>query len=509
MKDKKYQYLLYVISTVIAITLAIQVYWNYKNYKESERELRIDLQTALDQSVEDYFTLRAKNNTISFFGNGSKDFKISELLKSVDFENLDDNDELILPDTQEIDGVTILRGVNADTMKRFQKPKLPTKAERFFKNATDSINKLKDSTKTDVRITNLRFSDEKGTTEIEELTNRIVFSIKSDKIKIEKLDSIFKNQLAVKNIPVKHVMIHKDFKEIDSTIVSRLKEPMGNEIVSQSELINENEEVSITYFGVASTLLKRNLTGILLSTLLIAAVILCLFYLLAIIKKQKALSIMKNDLISNITHEFKTPIATASAALEGVQSFTASGDLEKTNRYLSMSREQLHKLHGMVEKLLDTATLDSQELVLQKSDIELESLIADSVSKFQERTSKQINYEVFKDTTIHADVFHLENALSNLIDNAIKYGGDEITINAYTDKSDTIITIKDSGTNLKKSQEKLLFDQFYRVPKGNQHDVKGFGIGLYYTKSIIEKHNGTIELITAPSTTFKITLPNG
>ena len=508
MNEKSYKYLLYLISAVIAITLAIQVYWNFKNYKESERQLKIDLQTTLDQSVEDYFTIRAKNNTLSFLGNGKDSFTISEVLKTIDFENLDDNNELILPEIKDMKGITILRGVNADTLKRFTSPDKSLTSNDFFNGVTDSILKLKDSTKADVRITNLSFTDEKGTTEIQELTNRIVFSIKSDKIVVEKLDSIFKNQLAIKNIPVKHVMVHTDYKKTDSIAISRFKKSRSEEILSQSELINSNEEISIIYTGLASTILKRNLTGILLSALLIACIILCLFYLLNIIRKQKNLNEMKNDLISNITHEFKTPIATTSAALEGVQNFTKVGDTEKTDRYLNMGREQLDKLNTMVEKLLETASLDGQELDLQKDEIVLDEIISTLVSKFKSQTSKIINFKNnSKDSKLMADGFHMENALNNLMDNAIKYGGADITIELFKTTEEFQLTVTDSGTGLKPRDAKQIFDQFYRVPTGNVHDIKGFGIGLFYTKSIIEKHNGSITVMTKPTTSFKITLP--
>ncbi|MEP2968250.1 MAG: hypothetical protein ABJO82_01850, partial [Nonlabens ulvanivorans] len=110
MNERSYRYLLYLISAVIAITLAIQVYWNYKNYKESERKLKIDLQTTLDQSVEDYFTLRAKNNTISFINNGENEFGITDVFEQLDFEDLDENDELRFPDSVNIKGITILKG---------------------------------------------------------------------------------------------------------------------------------------------------------------------------------------------------------------------------------------------------------------------------------------------------------------------------------------------------------------------------------------------------------------
>jgi two-component system phosphate regulon sensor histidine kinase PhoR len=107
-----------------------------------------------------------------------------------------------------------------------------------------------------------------------------------------------------------------------------------------------------------------------------------------------------------------------------------------------------------------------------------------------------------------ADSFHLENALCNLVDNAIKYGGDRITLTLTDSQKNARIAVADSGTSLKSVQEKLVFDKFYRVPQGNTHNVKGHGIGLYYTRSIIEKHSGTIQLQTRPHTSFNITLPH-
>lgn len=517
MNEKKYTYLLYVISAVIAITLLTQVYWNYKNYKESERQLKIDLQTTLDQSVEDYFTLNAKNNTLSFLGNDQKSFSISEVLETVDFENLDENNELVLPKVTEIEGVTILRGVNADTVKQFRSTDKLLFSKKFFK-MNDSVNHLKDSLKKDFRITNLSFTDEKGTTEIQELANRIVFSIQSTKIDYKTMDSIFLANLEIKDLNVTYKMVHSNFKTPADNVEtlnefksSDLKELMTNKdhaIIAQSELINDSQKLGIEYNSLSAAIFKRNLTGILLSTLLIACIILCLFYLLNIIKRQKNLNTMKNDLISNITHEFKTPIATTSAALEGVQNFTESADVEKMNRYLSMGREQLEKLNNMVEKLLETASLDGQELSLQKGEIQLDSIIQILVDKFQPQTTKKLEFITnVTSSDFMGDGFHLENAFNNIIDNAIKYGGDRIKIELFKTASQFELLITDSGTSLTEREAKQIFNQFYRVPKGNVHDVKGFGIGLYYTKSIIEKHGGSIEVITKPSTQFKIVLP--
>ncbi|WOI21998.1 sensor histidine kinase [Nonlabens ulvanivorans] len=498
MNERSYRYLLYLISVVITITLAIQVYWNYKNFKESERQLKTDLQTTLDQSVEDYFTLRAKNNTISFINNGDNEFGITEVFEQFDFEDLDENDELRFPDSVDIKGITILKGIHADTLPRFK-----VKSKNNLPEMLITDQKGKDSTS--IRISNLKFEDEESVTEIQELTNRIVFSIKSDKLRVEKVDSIFRNQLQAKNISINHQLV---YKTLDSTYQTIVHSFPGDTLISLSELIDDENKLELTYSGLNTNVLKRNLTGILLSTLLIASIILCLFYLLNIIKRQKNLNAMKNDLISNITHEFKTPIATTSAALEGVQNFTNSGDMEKTDRYLNMGREQLDKLNNMVEKLLETASLDGKELALQKGELVIADMIDVLVSKFKSQTSKSINFiNHTSDSNFAGDGFHIENAFNNLIDNAIKYGGTNIQLELYKSAQQYELLVTDSGTGLTAKESKQIFNQFYRVPKGNVHDVKGFGIGLYYTKSIIEKHGGSITVATKPTTQFKIVLP--
>ena len=231
--------------------------------------------------------------------------------------------------------------------------------------------------------------------------------------------------------------------------------------------------------------------------------------MLYIIRKQKELSLIKNDLISNITHEFKTPIATASAALEGVQNFTITGDVEKSNRYIGIGREQLSKLNIMVEKLLETATIDSELLALQKSHFNIATTLKEAVARYQSMSEKVIELDLKQESmTVFGDEFHLENAINNLLDNAIKYGGDKIALKAIQLNDAISITLTDNGNTLTTRDSKSLFEKFYRVPQGDKHNVKGYGIGLFYTKAIIEKHGGIISLNLKP-TTFKINLPNG
>ncbi len=235
-----------------------------------------------------------------------------------------------------------------------------------------------------------------------------------------------------------------------------------------------------------------------------------MIYLLKIISTQKELAEIKNDLINNITHEFKTPIATVSTAIEAIESFNVIDNKEKTKKYAAISAFQLKKLHQMVEKLLETATLDSESLLLQKEPTNIVDLIAKITKKFELLTKKDINFTTNIDSKIlKIDRFHFENAISNLVDNAIKYGGDSIEVTLNSVLNVTEISVADNGKGIDKSQQERIFDKFYRVPKGNTHDVKGFGIGLYYTQKIIEKHNGSINVSSNfDNTIFKLQIPN-
>ena len=218
---------------------------------------------------------------------------------------------------------------------------------------------------------------------------------------------------------------------------------------------------------------------------------------------------IKNDLISNITHEFKTPIATVSTAIEGIKNFNSANDPSKTEKYLDISNQQLQKLHQMVEKLLETATLDNDKLLLNKETADLVQLITQLVGKYRIITpEKELLFSTnVSELDFEIDLFHFENAIANLIDNAIKYGGDQIEVNINAVLDGIEISIADNGIPIDSAQREKIFEKFYRVPTGNRHDVKGFGIGLFYSKKIINKHHGELELVPNKNhTIFKVTL---
>jgi two-component system phosphate regulon sensor histidine kinase PhoR len=511
MNDKRYKWILYTIVAVIAVTIVIQVYWNYKNYQTNKQQLINDVQVSLDKAVDDYYAKLAQETTLGFSFEGVSTDKIFEegstfstILGDIDekngrFKNIDSID------ITKIEGATIVRGFEVDSMMTtYRNEHKPISVDSM----KAQINELK-ATQKDLNLSN-----------IEMLTSKIVISINNDTLDLKKVDSFLVKGLKRKKIIIDHKLHYNNenqSKKFSKGFLDVISDSINNsngilKTTSKSTFLPKESVLQVHFTNETRNILKRSLAGILISTLLILAVISCLFYLLKIIKHQKQLAEVKNDLISNITHEFKTPISTIGVALESINNFNAIEDKEKTKNYINMSTEQLGKLNIMVEKLLETATLDSDNLELKKESVNIVGLLSDMVNRYKiQFNEKEFNTSLKTDSLLaNIDLFHFENALNNILDNAVKYGGDLISIDLIPKDKTFDIAISDNGTGLTKANKNRVFEKFYRVPKGNTHDVKGFGIGLYYTKTIVDKHYGTITLNLAKNlTTFKITLPNG
>ena len=478
MNTKKYRWILYLITITIIATITVQVYWNYNNYIQNKQRVANEIQLSLDNAIEEYFADITKKSRVAFLDTTSNHTNTSIKFKT--FFSKVKIDTLVKP--------------NAVT-KRFEKLKpgiLDTDVDHI-----SAIKVFKDKNIDTVK-------------DFEVFANKLFIAISHDSIEYTKIDSLLKNQLSAKKIVLDYRLKHYAgdsviFKSNTNNVVLNWKG-----VNSKSTFLKNNEQFRVLFKDSSLEALKRSSTGILLSLLLSLTIISCLFYLLKIINKQKELAEIKNDLISNITHEFKTPITTVSTAIEAIGAFNAIDDKEKTKKYLSISSLQLTKLHHMVEKLLETATLDSGKLLLQKEEIDIVELIKNIALRNEFHSGeKNIHFVSNKEKLIILlDPFHFENAISNLIDNAIKYGGNEIEIHINRVLDNLEITIADNGNQIEKNQREKIFDKFYRIPKGNTHNVKGFGIGLFYTKKIVEKHDGKIQLLpNSKNTIFKITLP--
>jgi len=506
MNDSKYKYTLYLIIVVIIATIGIQAFWNYKNYLINKQQFIADAQITLDKAVDDYYTNLAHNTTLDFtlennFEGGLGNMGVlKRMTKSIDSsKTFFGIDSLAV---ESLEGVTIIQGSVSDSLINHQAH--DHKKTWTSTDVIEKINKIKDDIENEKRST------------IEMLTSKIIISISNDTLNLNAIDSLIVSDLGQKKMLMDFYLEFKAPKQESSIFVEQIvsynKENtikgMHLNAKSKSKFLPVGSTLNMNFENETWLVFKRSLSGVLISMLLILVVISCLFYLLNIIKHQKQLSEVKNDLISNITHEFKTPIATIGVALESIQNFNTIDDKEKTKTYLDMSSIQLSKLNTMVEKLLETATLDSEDLELNIERYDISEVIRSVVEKHQLQNDKIVNSNIEDNVFASVDIFHFENAVNNIIDNAFKYGGKNIDVTLKGKSSQIELTVSDNGTSLSKANKDRIFEKFYRVPKGNTHDVKGFGIGLYYTKKIIEKHNGTIQLqLHKDKTTFKIVLP--
>lgn len=240
--------------------------------------------------------------------------------------------------------------------------------------------------------------------------------------------------------------------------------------------------------------------SLVISTLVIFIVFLILSYSITIILKQKKLSEIKNDFINNMTHELKTPISTISISSEVLLSQSISEHPKKISEYAAIIKQENKRLELLVEKVLQTAQLSESEFTLQKEEGNIHEIIQKCVQSFgiiinTANGSLKTNFQA-TDPIIRMDKTHLINVISNLIDNAVKYSSNAPYIVIYSSNIDNGIKVivEDEGKGMTNEECKLIFDQFYRVPTGSVHDVKGFGIGLFYVKRILSKHGGKIEV---------------
>ncbi|MBL4649478.1 MAG: HAMP domain-containing histidine kinase [Aureispira sp.] len=239
------------------------------------------------------------------------------------------------------------------------------------------------------------------------------------------------------------------------------------------------------------------------------------YYILNNLKEQNRLVTIKNDLISNITHELRTPIFTVSAALEALESFNGLENPERTKEYLTISKNELNRLSILVEKVLKTSLFEQDALEINYEVFLIAPLlqtISNSLKLQLEQENASLEILSLDHIQVRADKIHLTNVVYNLIDNALKYKANrptQIRINVLDTKTQTQIIVSDNGIGIPSNYIDQVFKKFFRVPQGNQHNVKGYGLGLNYVSNIIQQHKGNVRVESeeGKGSQFTISLP--
>ena len=274
----------------------------------------------------------------------------------------------------------------------------------------------------------------------------------------------------------------------------------------QAQVIHklENFEPDGHYFGVVfpnkSSFILLQLDFWMYSSIVILLIIIFFSYTVYVILQQKRLSEIRTDFVNNMTHELKTPISTIGLSADAIQGSLTSPSPERIRQYVQIIKNENNRLKNQVERVLQIAALSPKKVGLQKSTIDMHALIQTAADNFRMQTEElDGKIETLLEAPIYevkGDLVHITNVIYNLIDNAVKYTEESPRIHIRTSSHNgwLRIEIKDNGIGISKSNQKLIFEKFYRVPTGNLHSVRGYGLGLFYVKTIIKAHGGRIQL---------------
>jgi two-component system phosphate regulon sensor histidine kinase PhoR len=344
----------------------------------------------------------------------------------------------------------------------------------------------------------------------------------NDTIPVKRIDSLYTVMLSKEGINVSYNIVKIDPAIIKDSGVMHVKFTTDDPVKGFTTKRVPVGFLSPTFyraeFAAPTTyILKKLSLPILLSVLLIGLTALSFIFIYRNLVAQKRLTAIKNEFIGNITHELKTPISTVSVAIEAMKNFNALQNPERTQEYLTIASQELNRLSLLVDKVLRLSMFETQQVELKYEWFDLKELVEEVMNSMQlqfEKYGADVQLHSQSDDiafAIMADRMHITSVIYNLLDNALKYskGKPQITITIEAKEDQVMLQVKDNGVGIPASYKDKVFDKFFRVPNGDKHNIKGYGLGLSYVAHIIAQHKGTVNIESeeGKGTTFIIKLP--
>ena len=333
-----------------------------------------------------------------------------------------------------------------------------------------------------------------------------------------KIDSLFLHYMKYYNFQIDYSFeVLKPFRNQENNLLGTIypNDP-GCYRTPLDEVYQKNGWALKLIFPKKTAYIKREISLLFITSIFLILIVLFLFWhTLSSLLREKKISEHTNDFLNNMTHEFKTPLTNIALAGKMILKDHVTIEANKIKHYTEVILQENERLNLQVEQVLRMTALERGEIPLQKSRLDFHQLIKDSIKCMNlQLENSQVNVELNLHATTYfvlADKNHFINVFCNLIDNAIKYGGGKqklIIQSSQTDKK-IIVSVKDQGIGIKKEYQLNIFDKYFRVPTGDIHTVKGFGLGLAYVKKIIELHGGKVDIQSEEKkgSTFIITLP--
>ncbi|MBB5285169.1 signal transduction histidine kinase [Rhabdobacter roseus] len=320
---------------------------------------------------------------------------------------------------------------------------------------------------------------------------KIVIQLGKDTLSLQAVQTDYAQRIRQAQIPLAFTMQRN--AGVDSTSTALRTEPVRSTMPTGSTY-------SAAFTRYQPYLLRKITPQLLFSLFLLATTALAFAVIYRNLQRQQRLVQLKNDFISNVTHELKTPIATVGVALEALQSFGVDRNPEQTREYLAISRQELDRLAMLVDKVLKTALFEQQSLALAPEPLDAAELVQQVLGTLRPQLEKyNAQYQYVpegSDFGLRGDRIHLTNVLYNLLDNALKYSPSTpiITIRLWEDATHLRLEVLDEGIGIPELYQQKIFEKFFRVPSGDVHNVKGYGLGLSYVASVVRSHGGSIEV---------------
>jgi len=522
MKNNKIKILISVMTLALIGLVTLQIFWSIKTIEMEENRFDATINDVLSNVVLKLEKDRTANVLIEkIIGeNGSVVWVENNVTQN-------DSNKVVFFSSNQEEHEVLLDGhqleINVEVSNKIEGDKLKEKSEmRIIKKYTkvDEHKKHNKEIKK-IRIDTLHFNKKHLIREVlEDMTSFKKENYFNSEVDENMVDSLIGVELIENGLDTKYYFGVIDKREKEYLIIKSgsnkkdLNQSLYSKPLSPNDIFSNSLVLKLHIPNTFKIVLKSIWIMFALSLLFIFIIIFVYVKTVKMFLVQKKVAEVKNDLINNITHEFKTPISAISLASEALTEPKLFEQKDSVNRYSKIISEENQKLTQLVETLLNTAAFEKSEIELNLEITKVGTIIFELVEKTKDRNSS-INI-TFEDnssdaTTVKIDIFHFSNIINNLIDNAVKYSKDEIEILITLElmKGGIEISVADKGIGIKKIDQQKIFDTFFRVQTGNIHNVKGNGIGLSYVKRIVEAHNGTIKVESKLNigSTFIVFLP--
>jgi two-component system phosphate regulon sensor histidine kinase PhoR len=487
---KHYEPFLFLMFITILVITGFQVYWLKNNYDREKKTMQIKANMAFQETMRQLQTAKLKLKDPSFNDSLHK----GKMRVFID-DGLHESDVRIkrIPREEIVTMVNVMRDKMRDSLK-----------ER----GTNSTVIISTNKKPGIYNKDSLPGGFEKRTEAGNKFFQFLYGVDSlqDSLRLPEITSLYQKKITEENLSIPFRVIRIDSViEDDEPGFSDVTVGFAHPVTYHLELGN-----SFPY------LMKRLTLPILFSIFLVGVTILSFVLLYRNLLKQRRLAELKNEFIGNITHELKTPIATVGVAIEALRNFNALQDPQRTKEYLDISSNELQRLSLLVDKVLKLSMFEKKEVELKKESFDMRELVNEvlNIMKLQfEKQQAKVNVETVGDNfIIEADRLHITSVLYNLLDNALKYSKEnpviEVKLSALP--RDIIeLKVSDNGIGIAKEYQPKIFEKFFRVPMGDRHNIKGYGLGLSYVSEIVQRHMGFIVVDSelGKGTTFTVKIP--